>query len=235
MKKRRCVAYIISLVFIAVFSILNFYGKESVEPPQEKAITKISRDREKKDVAPLKKRNMGRLRKKIIEAKHEVKQENEYDRLREQYPDLETMTDEQIERGKLHTKTDPYFWEMAPALLEEMWKNEEIDRDWTVRVNEEAENLLKNDQYEGTSLLEIDCRQSLCRIEFAHVDIEASNRFKRSDMRNGSWISEAGNSLGGFAESDTGQISTFIYFTGLDDSETFFRMRETIAERKGLI
>jgi hypothetical protein len=164
-----------------------------------------------------------------------ARRSNEYDALRDQYPDLATMTDEEIEKGKLHMKTDPYFWEMAPSLLEEMLEKEEENKNWTSRVNEEATEMLQDDQFAGTSLLGVDCRQSLCKIEFAHNDIETSNKFKRSDMRKGSWISESGNSLGGFAQSDTGQISTFIYFTDVGDSETFFKMRELIAERKGLM
>ena len=82
-------------------------------------------------------------------------------KLKEMYPDIGSLTDEQIERGKLHSKTDPYFWEMAPSILKEMWEKEEPDNNWTSRISEEAKKMLQDNQYQGTSLLEIDCRQSL--------------------------------------------------------------------------
>jgi hypothetical protein len=141
------------------------------------------------------------------------------------------MTEERMALRDLHNKTDPYFWEMAPQIIEEMWKNDTPDDQWQEEIEKAAEEIVPDGKYDGTNLTYVDCKKILCKIGFEHRDAASFRVFKDGDMDNGPWISKAGNSLGGYKILENGKIASFRYFTKPGDIDTFRDMRRIMFAR----
>jgi len=130
---------------------------------------------------------------------------------------------------ELHQKTGPYYADMAPEVLEKMLQREKPDVEWTSSVTKEAQKVLEYEESQGTTLYKTDCRETLCKIQFDHENLDRHKSFMDGRMDLGPWMAGAGNALGSYKKQDGDKLRSFIYFTKPDDKETFLDMRREMA------
>ncbi|MCP4604649.1 MAG: hypothetical protein GY847_29705 [Proteobacteria bacterium] len=146
--------------------------------------------------------------------------------------DESPYTDEQrMKLEELHRKTAPYYWEMAPDILEEMLQSESRGDFWQKAVEHAVDNILMYEESSGTDVLDVDCRQRLCKIRFEHENTGSHSDFMDGQMDDGPWISGAGIAMGGNKIQEDGAVKSYIYFTKMGDMSTFYEMRETMAKK----
>ncbi len=142
------------------------------------------------------------------------------------------LTEEEARALKaLHEKTGPYYWELAPQILEDIIRDESRDAVWQTDVETAAEKLFSEIAPKGTTLGKVNCRSTLCKIHFSHDDETAYKTFMDSRMEKGPWIGGAGDALGGYERGDNGELESFVYFSKKNDSDTFLSMRMEMASR----
>lgn len=70
-------------------------------------------------------------------------------------------------------------WEDVPYDLDTMLDKERIDEEAGAKYLKYAENFLEKQQIDGTSILDVTCGQSLCRISFQHNNAEKFQHYRR--------------------------------------------------------
>lgn len=133
--------------------------------------------------------------------------------------------------NEVHELTAPYFFEMAAEVLDEMYLEQPANDRWTAEVRESAEMLFDNAGVTGTEIHSIDCRDTLCKVEFAHDDGITYDSFMARRMNEGPWVAQAGEAFSDSVENNDGSIRSFVYFTNPGDQETFWEMRLKMAQQ----
>ena len=144
-------------------------------------------------------------------------------------PEPERTDANELSMKKLHQKTGPYYADMAPEVLEKMLQREKPNIEWTSSVTKEAQKVLAYEESQGTTLYKTDCRETLCKIQFDHENLDRHKSFMDGRMDLGPWMAGAGTAFGSYKEQDGDKLRSFIYFTKPDDKETFLAMRREMA------
>ena len=132
------------------------------------------------------------------------------ERIREDRP-FGYSIEEAERRAERNKKIADVVWDRTQEVLDQMISEEFKDRDWRNRIEEFAEYLLEDDKFSGTSLLEVDCRTTLCKATLHHLDKESYVVFKEEGSTTGLWME--GNMFGTTNPLENGEIETIIYFT----------------------
>ena len=134
--------------------------------------------------------------------------------------------EERRRRADRMKKINPYFWEKAPGILEELLHEQPEDRHWSVGVETAAKKFLEQDQFEGTEIVETDCRATLCKMLINHDNEGAFDVFKQHGATSGPWLM---SDIQGKRESlDNGEVETTFYFSREEDDRPFEEMRERL-------
>lgn len=64
------------------------------------------------------------------------------------------------------------------ALMEDKVRNENVDPDWAADAIDSIELALNDDELLDTTIYDMDCRATVCRVEVSHADPDALNRFQ---------------------------------------------------------
>lgn len=73
---------------------------------------------------------------------------------------------------------DGGFWEKADAFLDQMLSREEHNQEWTRKIETEGREYLEGVGMHDTEIASVDCRESICKVEFFHNDERAVEKFK---------------------------------------------------------
>ena len=134
--------------------------------------------------------------------------------------------EEKRRRAERMKKITPYFWEKAPGILEELLQEQPEDRHWSAGVEAAAKKFIEQDQFEGTEIIETDCRATLCKMLINHDNDDASKVFKQHGATSGPWLM---SDIQGKRESlDNGEVETTFYFSREEDERPFEEMRERL-------
>lgn len=141
---------------------------------------------------------------------------------------IELSPEEHSYLADLRRRTDSVYFELAPAVLENMWQEGAENIEWSFVVERHV-NALKDDvRARGADFEFLGCRGRLCKVRTASMDGEASDRF--SDL----WATDgvaAASHLHSHAEKVDGDQTKFtLYFAHPDDFWSFVEVRERIAE-----
>ncbi len=221
---------ITAIIAIFVFVVTAFYvfhkpfaanrETETVTPKSEgeMVLTDETRDRDgrylKRRRESLAMRERSRLFREQIE--------QEMDNPEEDRP--VQKTDEQRERLlAVKGRTDPVYFELAPVVMDDMWRNEVADKDWTSDVRLVSSEILETVNAEMES---IDCRETLCKAQFVTSE-ESKKEFQKIWMIEGP---RSANILGTSKVLSNQQSQTTLYFSREDDYAPFLQMRERMAE-----
>lgn len=140
------------------------------------------------------------------------------------------LSEEEIRKRVERTKrTSPYYWKMAPEVFEEMLESQKTDTQWSARAETEVKHFLAQKEFDGTEVLETDCRETLCRMTLEHRDEDAYDAFKRNGAPDGPWLK---CDIQGKRESlEGGGVKTSIYFSKQEDPRAFEEMRERLLQK----
>ncbi len=115
----------------------------------------------------------------------------------------------------------------AEATLDEMIEEQEPNLEWSERVTAEASQVLQDEEYIGTSLLEVSCGTTLCKMILTHIGKTEQRKIIEGDFSDkGSWD---GDQYGNGAVLEDGTLATFIYFTKENDFKPFIEMKNRLA------
>ncbi|MBN2527448.1 MAG: hypothetical protein JXR76_13730 [Deltaproteobacteria bacterium] len=111
-----------------------------------------------------------------------------------------------------------------------MFQQQEIDVSWTNNVEQAATRLFNEQQFEGTEINFVECRTSLCKVEFRHDAMNSHETFVRGNMDPGPWVRDSGDAMGSVREDPDGTIRSFVYFSNVGDVDTFHEMQVKMAD-----
>ncbi|MDJ0765121.1 MAG: hypothetical protein QNJ97_19215 [Myxococcota bacterium] len=128
------------------------------------------------------------------------------------------MTDEEkaIETAK-HKEIAEHFWERAPRVIEKMLNEEREDYSWTNHIESAGSSFLQEKELGGTEIRSVDCRETICRVEFIHADDEARKKFEEDGRADGPWT---GDQYGRKIVLEDGRVGKYVYF-GKDMEPSF--------------
>ena len=138
-------------------------------------------------------------------------------------------SNQEYSQQEIHRITKDKFETLAPVFLENMFQAQKIDNEWTNTISEETEQYFSKMQLEGTVLNSVECRETLCKVEFDHYDLEKQATFFKGPVNNGPWIRRSGETFGSFDKNEGGTMRSTLYFTREDDFDTFWEMRKRMA------
>ncbi len=102
------------------------------------------------------------------------------------------------------------------------------DPDWTNEVRTLAQQLLQTAELEGTQVGAVDCRETLCRLQLVHRDVEAEKTFWRSEFTSqGPWSRHL---QGGPDRSSSTTFESSIYFSTDEGAPQFSELRARVFE-----
>jgi hypothetical protein len=127
--------------------------------------------------------------------------------------------------------SEPHFMDMGPSVLEEMFQTQLPDNFWTKEIQTMSDGLWTDAAFDGTILENVDCRETLCKMEFYHNNKEAHDTFLMQGINIGPWNTSAGETMGGQTAHDDGSVTTNVIFSRTGDFETFKEMRTLLAQK----
>ncbi len=143
---------------------------------------------------------------------------------------LEDLTGEELSELKkqaaIMEKISPIFMASGPKILSEMLEEEIRDSNSNSIYRRTLEQMLKDENFAGTNLEEIDCRETLCKTTMKHENEKSSKVFKELGAIVGPW---SGQSFGKTepSDDDSGQFETTVFFSKVrNDGEPFKKMNE---------
>ncbi len=134
-----------------------------------------------------------------------------------------------IKQAERTRRTTPYHWELAPVVFEEMLEGQTADPNWTTNAESEAKRFLAREEFEGTEVVDTDCRETLCRMKLEHANEDAYDSFKRRGAPRGPWLKS--DAHGKRKSLMGGGVQTSFYFSKEEDPRAFEEMRERLLEK----
>lgn len=120
-------------------------------------------------------------------------------------------------------------WEMGATLMEAILQDEQKDTGWSREIYEKTTEMLMREEHVGTRIAGIDCRDTLCRIEFEHASLEDYDMFKSGDFIDRLPCS-GGDQHGRNDAIDEERSITTIFFARKGDNRAFKKLREKVNE-----
>jgi hypothetical protein len=234
MKRRTYMIASVISVTLAAVGFLYFSSRDSSTSLSSKTSRMGSNDAAevsfKKESNLLRKKKALQL-KALRQKRFFLKEEPEIDELQDFLDASGYTLEEWREVSRIMQESGPYFGDMGAETLESMLQSQESDPNWTSSIEKEASKTMEYEEALGTDLVAVDCRETLCRLDFHHKDGAAYRRYYGGKMDRGSWISGASNSFGSINALEDGSVDSILYFTKKDQGETFLKMRKNIIAR----
>ncbi|MBN2525988.1 MAG: hypothetical protein JXR76_06300 [Deltaproteobacteria bacterium] len=231
---------ILAVMAVSIAGILCFQSISTENNP-EKTIINVTETRNKDAVSANETVGAVKQKKRMTAAQFRLLQQHLQrnsdensepidDELREVFEASGYSRDEWDEMTRIVRESDPYFWDNATETLTEMHESEAKDPLWESEVRNRVMRSFDMKSIGDTDLDGIDCRQTLCRIDFVHKDSDALDQL-RNVMRESDWMNESSNAYGNNETLEDGRIMSFVYFSKNDDGAAFLEMRKRIIEK----
>ncbi len=219
-------AFIIVIGIIVFFSVGNGNSMHSVA--SERTGTSENADASlQKSRKGHKKSQEGRRRNNLAKYIKSLKKEKESLPLEpgDDDGDREQISQEEHERRvERKHKIEHLLWPESPSYLEGIWSEQLPDNAWTNRISTYLESQIELDEFGGTRLVSVDCRDNLCKTILEHDDNKSFESFRDGPASNGPMETDA---VGHPEFLENGSVVTTIYFAreGGDDTP-FEEMQE---------
>ncbi len=146
----------------------------------------------------------------------------EDDRMDEAYVVID-LTDEEIDLfASMIKKTTEVYWDLAPTILDETWRDETTDFHWNEKATKKINTIMEDEAVSSADLKNIDCRESLCRVQIEFPNDDTLDNFKELWAVKGPTY---GQDFGKVEKSDEGQTKVTVYFSREREQRPFFEMQ----------
>ncbi|MDJ0764311.1 MAG: hypothetical protein QNJ97_15125 [Myxococcota bacterium] len=110
---------------------------------------------------------------------------------------------------ELMNKIAHVYWEKAPEILEEMIAEEPINPLWRKKVESYFKKIISEPNYEGTQLITVDCKTTLCKLVLEHDSKEIAKKFQKGPLNRGPLDTDQ---HGTDRKIENGRIETTVFF-----------------------
>ena len=143
--------------------------------------------------------------------------------------DIESMTAEELEEGIRRAERrkilDENYWEKAPRAFEIVMDEENKDIHWSNQVVQDGNALLKEHQLAGTTVVQADCRETVCKVVFEHDDVESAEQFRKHQVSSQApWSGEQY----GTRVTEDGKTLTHLYFSQDEEKKAFRKVADIV-------
>jgi len=140
----------------------------------------------------------------LVSAFEKLDVENNYTSLQENNL---TLTDGNTDIFQI---SDKEIIQMRNEAYESNLTSQEIDSVWREQAHEKIESLIEAQESAGSSIVSVDCRDTLCKLDLAHADQSSAENFLEEFPAHMAWNNES------FIETEIqidGSIRTMVYFS----------------------
>ncbi|MDJ0763021.1 MAG: hypothetical protein QNJ97_08550 [Myxococcota bacterium] len=223
MKTRRMIKissaslFIIGLIFL-IISKFSDRNREPIESRQDGERHSIAKQGKKEIRSNIEKQSL-----KISKLNSLIKElKSSHDSYEGSLPPVGQVSEEHLKAKERMKKIQPYYWQKAPEILEEILSEQEEDTTWSKRVETNVKGMLSDELFHGTDYVTTHCGTKLCKVVVRHVNEEAFKTFQAEGSERGPWD---GNLHGQKSLLPNGELRTSMYFSQSNDEAPFEEMR----------
>ena len=134
--------------------------------------------------------------------------------------------DDLLRLAEITPSTNPVLFEMAEEVIDDMWREQKHDEQWTNSISEALSESVENGDFGERRVDFVDCREQICKVKVSMKGIDKDEEFRGAWSR--SLYGKTGEQYGRFENDEDGNKTAIVYFSKPNHVKPFIELRERI-------